>query len=127
MAQANIKLEGFKELEKKLKGISAAMREETLINALIKSAEPIRADAASRAPRRTGKLSQNIIIEKDDKEKLAVKVGPHKDAFYGKYLEFGTSKMAARPWLRPAFDANKNRAKAIFAGIMKKIIEDVTR
>lgn len=34
-------------------------------------------------------------------------------AFYGRFLEFGTSKMAARPFLRPAYDAA--RAKALKA------------
>jgi HK97 gp10 family phage protein len=28
-------------------------------------------------------------------------------AYYWKYLEFGTSRMAARPFMRPAFEANK--------------------
>jgi phage gpG-like protein len=27
--------------------------------------------------------------------------------FYGPYLEFGTSKMAARPWLLPSFERAK--------------------
>lgn len=27
---------------------------------------------------------------------------------YGQFLEFGTSKMAARPWLTPAWDKHKN-------------------
>ena len=34
-------------------------------------------------------------------------------AFYGRFVEFGTSKMAARPFLRPAYDAA--RAKAVKA------------
>ena len=34
-------------------------------------------------------------------------------AFYGRFVEFGTSKMAAKPFLRPAYDAA--RAKAIKA------------
>lgn len=36
-----------------------------------------------------------------------------KDAFYARFVEFGTSKMAARPFLRPAYDAA--RAKALQA------------
>jgi HK97 gp10 family phage protein len=31
-------------------------------------------------------------------------------AFYGRFLEFGTSQMAARPFLRPGFDAARERA-----------------
>lgn len=33
-----------------------------------------------------------------------------KDAFYGRFLEFGTSKMAAKPFLRPAYDAVRGQA-----------------
>lgn len=36
-----------------------------------------------------------------------------KDAFYARFVEFGTSKSAARPFLRPAYDAA--RAKALQA------------
>lgn len=32
------------------------------------------------------------------------------DPFYWTFVEFGTSKMAARPFLRPAFDHNKEAA-----------------
>jgi HK97 gp10 family phage protein len=28
---------------------------------------------------------------------------------YGRYLEFGTSRMQARPWLRPTFKANREK------------------
>ena len=31
-------------------------------------------------------------------------------AFYGRFVEFGTSKMAAKPFLRPAYDAARARA-----------------
>lgn len=31
-------------------------------------------------------------------------------AFYGRFLEFGTSKMAAKPFLRPAYDAALSKA-----------------
>ena len=31
-------------------------------------------------------------------------------AFYGRFVEFGTSRMAAKPFLRPAYDAARARA-----------------
>ena len=45
-------------------------------------------------------------------------------AFYGRFVEFGTAKMAAKPFLRPAFDAAQPRAvaavNAVLANEMKK-------
>ena len=39
---------------------------------------------------------------------------------YGAHLEFGTSKMAARPWLQPALEANRDK-------ITKRIITEVNK
>jgi HK97 gp10 family phage protein len=36
------------------------------------------------------------------------------DAYYWTFVEYGTSKMAARPFMRPAFEAAKERAVAMF-------------
>lgn len=48
-------------------------------------------------------------------------------AFYGRFLEFGTSKMAARPFLRPAYDAARLKAlqavKARMGEEVKKAIK----
>lgn len=54
----------------------------------------------------TGNLVNNIQVQRFDK---SVDVGIMGDkAPYGKYLEFGTSKLAARPWLRPAYESSKS-------------------
>lgn len=48
-------------------------------------------------------------------------------AFYGRFVEFGTSKMAAKPFLRPAYDAARAKAmKAVqerMAAEVKKAIK----
>jgi len=49
----------------------------------------------------TGVLVKNITIEK---ETDGFTVGSRKGAPHGLWLEFGTSRMGARPWLQPAFD-----------------------
>lgn len=45
-----------------------------------------------------------------------------KDGFYGRMLEFGTSKMAARPWFLPVvYASNPAMRAAILAGLDKEI------
>lgn len=49
------------------------------------------------------------------------------DAFYGRFLEFGTEEMAARPFLRPAFDARSGEALGIFMDRLRENIERARR
>lgn len=50
------------------------------------------------------------------------------DAYYAAFVEFGTSKMAARPFLRPAFEAKKSEAvKAIRDYIAARIPDEVAK
>jgi phage gpG-like protein len=39
---------------------------------------------------------------------------------YGKFLEFGTSRMAARPWLRPSIDANRSKFQADLNAVLSQ-------
>ena len=50
-------------------------------------------------------------------------VGPDVEHFYAQFLEFGTSKFAARPFLRPAWDATKDQVLADFSGLLWKAID----
>jgi len=50
-------------------------------------------------------------------------VGTSKD--HGKYLEFGTSKMAARPWLRPAMERNQAKLTENITNAIKESISNV--
>ena len=48
------------------------------------------------------------------------------DFYYGRFIEFGTVKMAARPFLRPAFEQSKDSAlsemvKAIREGVIESV------
>ena len=54
----------------------------------------------------TGRLVASIDIETDT-DRLGAAVGTN--LRYGKHLEMGTTKMAARPWLFPTFERLKPR------------------
>ena len=44
------------------------------------------------------------------------RVGVKKHAYWGRFIELGTSKMAAKPFLRPAVQANKAEIVKLIAG-----------
>lgn len=49
------------------------------------------------------------------------------DAPYANALEFGTSKMAARPYMRPARDAKRKEIQQLFKEKMGKLVKDSGR
>ncbi len=67
-----------------------------------KTAYDIQAKAAQIAPVRTGFLRNSIQVSPVDSLEAHVNVG----AEYGQYVEYGTSRMAARPYIGPAVEDN---------------------
>jgi HK97 gp10 family phage protein len=65
---------------------------------------------------RTGFL-QSTIYHRVDESTLAMDFGATAD--YASFNEFGTRRMAAQPFIRPAFDANQQRLlDALLLGVM---------
>ena len=87
----------------------------------------------------TGKLKESIQVKRSPKpprgvaEMVQVRVKRGKTAkgvavtAYGKYMEFGTDKQRALPWLRPAFESNKEKALAVITSALKTEIEKAER
>jgi HK97 gp10 family phage protein len=103
-----MRFEGGAKLTKALDTLALKPSQNVMRAALKVGAEPIRAEASMRAPRAPGApdIADNIAISnaKVKGEMAAVKIGPAKGYAYGLPLEIGTSKMQARPFMRPAFD-----------------------
>lgn len=69
-----------------------------------------------RPPRkRTGILQRNVLYEIDEAQGQA-KVGITPMAFYGVFLEYGTKKMQARPFMLATLEKNEDRLKEILDG-----------
>jgi len=64
--------------------------------------------------KRTGTLGRSITHEVTASN---ARVGTN--VKYGKFLEVGTSQMAARPYLRPAVNKNRKQIKKILTGKIK--------
>ncbi len=72
---------------------------------LRKTAMDIEGDAKAAAPVDTGNLRNSIStsVEGDGRSgAMSAEIGP--TAEYGVYVEYGTSRMGAQPYLGPAFD-----------------------
>ena len=113
---------GLDDIERKLKALGGRAAERALSSGLRAGAAVIVREARKRAPKRTGKLRKNIYSFKIKKKNrthaveygvgVRVKGKPKdpKNAFYWSFIEFGTSKVPARPFLRPALKAGHSSA-----------------
>lgn len=111
-----------------------AMRSEItgmLNEAVVKAAKPFEDYAVGAAPVDSGGLARSITIRRmrraEDGAYASVRIGPAWSVHakqgvveYGRFHEYGTSKMAAHPFLRPAFDAGRDEALRIFIAEMKR-------
>ncbi|KVE50420.1 hypothetical protein WI94_26475 [Burkholderia vietnamiensis] len=78
-----------------------------------------------------GFLRDNILIAYDkersaDGLRATYLVTWSKDAFYGRFVEYGTSKMAANPFLRPGYDASKDVAAEKFSEVIDEKVKELT-
>ena len=113
-----------KNLERALKRLPKAMGKSVLRAAAKKALKPVRVAAEANAPvGHTGRFKKSFAIkstlskrQRRGRAKLSrggviMYVGSTDPKAH--LLEFGTSKMRARPTLRPAWDANKHRVLAV--------------
>lgn len=90
--------------------------------ALREAGEIVRETITQEAPRRTGILKKSIetsrVRTKDGIKHVSV--GPGKAGWYGKFVEFGTVKMKANPFMARGYETSKNRAVEKVADELRK-------
>ncbi|WCP71556.1 HK97-gp10 family putative phage morphogenesis protein [Sphingomonas hankookensis] len=116
----SISAKGFPELERKLARIFKAFTADTVQAALTAGAEEIAQEARRLAPVATGALRDSIQVmsSREDMQSYVksrageriVYIGsvgsdPDGDVYYARYIEYGTARTAAHPFLRPALAA----------------------
>ena len=128
MGDLTFKIEGVLETVKVLDKVSNSIKGKVLGKNLLKQAEIIAEDARDRAPLGpTGNLKRSLhaelLPEKTRFPTVAIAAVDRKIAPHAHLVEFGTSKMAARPFFRPAVDANGGKVIDNIKNGAKKLIE----
>lgn len=124
---ADIQIEGMQALLDKLTELG---RKGSKIEnqALLKAAKPILDDATSTTVFKDGSgdgragLKISRVKSKGDTKHVLIGIekGDISEIYYMKFLEFGTSKMPARPFLGPAYVKNKSKAIEILKEEFRK-------
>lgn len=119
MARQVVRIEGLSDLKYALQELPKATATNVVKRALINAAEPILSSAETSAPVRSGRLKASLMVgtklsrrqksqhKKESKVEVFVGAGPLPQAHLE---EFGSVNNAPHPFLRPAWDGNKQAA-----------------
>jgi HK97 gp10 family phage protein len=126
---------GALDLAQTLRELGIEVTNKSIGPALRKAARPMVTAAKSLAPRDTGLLRRAIGVTVTRPKKGVPQVAligarskkgaPKSESrsFIGRLLEFGTVKMQARPWLRPAYDITVATCKSILISELRKAMD----
>lgn len=113
-----LRVSGLESITRRIRALGDTQEVER--KALEAGADHAKAELEKAAPVLTGNLKANIIQTEIKDGKIDIGTRPTGDGFYGFFLEFGTSKMPARPWARPAWERNKRKVKDIMADELRR-------
>jgi len=136
--RVEIKTAGFEEAIRALGGLPDRVQKRVIVGAIRAGAVIVRAAAKNTAPIRTsggakrmgrrdvrlrspGFLRRRLIYRKQ-RGRAAYRIGPAREAFYGAFLETGTGRIAARPWMAPAWESSKRAALEATAQRFRELI-----
>ena len=137
---SGVVVKGDRELQALISRLGKFLTREQAEKILLDAASPVAVAAAGRVP--TGPpalhLKEHVVAvpvsESAAGQTIAegavarVGIGPAREVFYGRFLEFGSVKQAAEPWLRPAFDAMKDQTlKLIMVQVLQRLKAAVGR
>jgi HK97 gp10 family phage protein len=100
MPTISMTVRGSEQLTRNLRRLAGNERRQAQRDGLEAGARVVETHSKLLAPVDTGALRNSIQV--DSVTPIEAIIAPHTD--YAEYVEFGTSKMAAQPYMRPAID-----------------------
>lgn len=136
------RIEGLDGVLRKMRSLSPKLQKKGAVAAVRKGANIVRDDARNRAKQfddpSTPKPIWKEIVSKVNGRRgrqeggVVMQVGIRGGAresgdnvFYWRFLEFGTSKMAARPFMRPALESNVDQATTAIVTELNRQLDEV--
>jgi HK97 gp10 family phage protein len=116
----SLQMQGMSELMRSIQEMGRIIDSQVTKKALKKSAELVKDKIEETVPVRTGNLKRNIVISEIEDDKIHIGPDQQGDAFYGHFLEFGTSKAAAKPFMGPVFENNKDAIQETMTDVIKR-------
>lgn len=118
MAGTKFEITGVKELQRAFKELPKRLANKVVRQSIRKALAPIKEAAFANAPRETGYLASKIVIRAMARRKrgvigVEVRVGEGEfkgKAFYGGFLEYGTSEIAPLHFMLRAYESHKDSA-----------------
>lgn len=111
--------------------------EEVLRPALLKTGAPLKEEIVRTTPRSPNAphVADTFVMKVSEEERgegrttvlIGPKAGRGSVGFIAPFLEFGTSKMSARPWIRPAYDVFRGGFPGALAEQMRAQYERVVK
>lgn len=123
------------DLLKTLSQFPKNIQNNVMAGAIRAGANVIRDEARLRAPKKTKELAKSIVsikrraeVRNQVKFSVTPAKGKNKAGWRAHFIEFGTSKMSAKPFLRPAFEVSENKSlDAAKDYIAKRIPQEVAK
>ncbi|MCG4283880.1 HK97 gp10 family phage protein [Lacticaseibacillus chiayiensis] len=107
MANTNVTWTGLSSLMEQI-GATAAETIEAASSAMKTTTGQVQAQAKQIAPKRTGFMANNISVDPIQRTASSVTGTIDAKADYSSFVEFGTYKMSAEPFIRPAVSAGQS-------------------
>lgn len=124
---AEVKILGVKETISKMKRIEVKVLKQGFRKGLRRGAAEIRDAARAGVPVDMGLLARSIAVKDSRGKKNEIVTKVSAPVYYALFVEYGTSKMGARPFMRDAVRTKEDRVHELLISDIQALINSETK